>query len=248
MRLCLALLASLSLVACGGGDDADRPDAPPRPDARIDAEPSPDCLLAAEYGLSLGTPAEPAEFGGSFGQDDAGNWVVAVYGGLEGLEPELGNHGLTIFMVDNIGIFLDTPFGNVPLETPVTINGLAEGDECGACLEGYAGQPTSMPPNSTNNIPTQIYLADAGEISFTEFTEVVDDTNPATTTDMFFEYTGVAMTGYNFTTGEPLDPACLSSVDISVALRVNFDSTPGVAPGGKPTPRVADQPFVVTRR
>jgi hypothetical protein len=250
MRLCLALLASLSLVACGGGDDADRPDAGPRPDARIDAVAAPNCLFGTEYGLSLGTEKDPAAFDGSFGQDDAGNWIVAVYGSLNMLpeEPaEFGNHGLTIYMQDNTGLFLDTPFGTVPLNEELAINGTANDDLCGACMEGYAGHPTAQPPNSTTNIPTQIYLADAGNITFTQFDAPVDD--GTTVSRIAAEYTGVALTGYDFAPpNEALDPACTIAVDLSMVFDVTFSSAPGFVSSGKPTPLVASQPINVTRK
>lgn len=252
MRLCLALLASLSLVACGGGDDADRPDAGPRPDARIDAEPSPDCLFGTEYGITLGSMTAPATFNGSFGQDDMGNWVVAVFGGLNGLEGEpasFGNHGITILLVDNTGMFLDTPFGTVPTGEAITLNGIEADDACGGCLFGYSGMPSDTPPQDPGNVPTQAYLADAGSLTFTTFGDIIDDADPLTMTDIFLTYDGVMLTGYDYTTGEALTPACASNVDLGVFLRVNFDSTATFAPMGKAVePLVANQQFVVTQK
>jgi hypothetical protein len=228
MRLrSIALIPALSIVvACGGGGGD--PDARPH----IDSRPTPDagaaCLLKPTYDVSLGSMANPATFGGSFGKDMAtGNWVVAVYGSLNmfDMAPELGNHGITIILVDNTGMFATNNFAGPLLDTAVPVDG---GATCGGCVEGYGGQPTDNPPSSTTNIPTQVFTADSGTLTMTKFDPIVDD--GTTLTDVAGSFENVVMTGLDFATGDPLVPACSTTVNLGFYFRATFDSTPTVAP------------------
>jgi hypothetical protein len=236
-----ASLASLSLIACGGGGGD--PDAGPRIDARPTTDSAPaGCGLNATYDLSLGTEEMPATFGGSFGQDMMGNWVLAVYGGLNQLEPELGNHGLTILMIDGIGMFETSPFGAVPTDEPLPIDGIDT--DCGGCMIGYAGQPNSTPPQDPGNVPTQAYLPNTGDtLTFTEFGPIVDD--GTTTTRIAAQY-ATNMTGVDYANPDTL-LGCNSVVNISIVFDATFSST-AFAPTKTPKPLVASQPFVVTKR
>jgi hypothetical protein len=240
----LGLVAAVG--ACGGDDAIMNPiDAVPTIDASQIDGPSVGCTMAATYaadrfpnGLSLGCPMPmgnctgPVAFPGRETLDmmgnPSGNYAIAIYGELTMLEPELGNHGFGMYMIEGAGMF--TPgFESAALDTAITVNA---GMTCGGCLEAEGGMPNPGVPTMTNP-PTQIFVADTmmGSMTFTEIT----NTPPVAgqMSDVFGSYDNVTLNGFDPTTGMPLNPPCSTTV-----TKINFFFRPTwtaamAAPGPK---------------
>jgi hypothetical protein len=253
MRLAsITLISALTAVAaCGGGSD-DPVDAAPRIDSRppIDSDNPAACTFSPTYdtlrlgGDGMGGNPAPVDMmpGAGVGQTPTTqNYYLAIFGNLGGLEPELPNHGFELLLTDNIGAFAPGgeigPFGGpptVPDTTPTIDPLLPTGDPdagfCGACVLGDGGMPTAMPP-SQQNPPTQVYLADSGTMTITEFSAPPVDGQQSL---VFGSFDNLVMTGLDATTGEPLNPPCTMTVTkLSFFYNVTWGVPPAAAPQAK---------------
>ena len=268
MRLAsIALISALAAVAaCGGGSD-DPVDAAPRIDTRLppDSSNPTACTFSATYEtLSLGgdgetpvgdppAPRPPVEM-----MPDAGvgqtpttlNYYLAIFGNLSALEPELPNHGFQLLMTDNIGMFesgvgaLGSWSGPPQVDLAAPLDQiLGQGDPnqgfAGGFIEADGGMAGTGVPSQTNP-PTQIFLADSGTVTLTRFNNPPVDTQQSL---VFGSYDNVMMTGYDATTGNPLDPPCTITV---TKLNFFYNVTWGTATAA-PTPKKAVKAVDFTR-
>jgi hypothetical protein len=227
-----------AVAACGGDDGIMNPiDATPTIDAStVDAPPA-GCRLNPAYPdpLSLGQEATPFAF--MRPQIDHDNMpgtppvhIVAVIGELNEADPPQGTKGLFMLFLDTIGQFAapnDFAAGP-PLNTALPLDG---GATCGACLEGYTNY-TAMGGNPDLATATQIFLAQSGTVTFTQFQPAVIG-QPS---NVFGSYDNIMFQGFEPDPGDPNMlievPGCTSSF-----TKLNFFFQPtwqnmAVAPTG----------------